>query len=249
MSDTVNTIVLGDNVILREGICRLLEGGRFQVDHCQSGAGFIQKGWSGRAPDLFVIVIDDKSCAIIADIKRHFPDAKIVALPSTDSGQLMHRAIQLGAVGYLVGCASAGSLLMSLEVVLANGAVFPAELLTHLAAGAERIRTSVTPDVPRRADGSALSGLSAREVGILEALTLGESNKTIARRLQIAEATVKVHVKAILRKVRVKNRTQAAMWAVNNASVLDQDPGDHVDAQPYAVANPHAQNGAGLLAS
>ena len=46
---------------------------------------------------------------------------------------------------------------------------------------------------------------------------LGESNKVIARKLEIAEATVKVHVKAILRKVRVRNRTQAAMWAMQNA--------------------------------
>jgi two-component system nitrate/nitrite response regulator NarL len=55
--------------------------------------------------------------------------------------------------------------------------------------------------VQRRADGSPFQGLSAREVSILEGLMLGESNKVIARKLEIAEATVKVHVKAILRKV------------------------------------------------
>jgi two-component system nitrate/nitrite response regulator NarL len=55
--------------------------------------------------------------------------------------------------------------------------------------------------------------LTSREVEILMRLMEGESNKVIARKLDIAEATIKIHVKSILRKVRVKNRTQAALWA------------------------------------
>jgi two-component system, NarL family, nitrate/nitrite response regulator NarL len=58
--------------------------------------------------------------------------------------------------------------------------------------------------------------LSGREKCILRCMVGGDSNKRIARRIDIAEATVKVHVKAILRKVRVHNRTQAAIWALNN---------------------------------
>jgi two-component system nitrate/nitrite response regulator NarL len=62
--------------------------------------------------------------------------------------------------------------------------------------------------LPQRA-----SGLSARELSVLHWLRDGLSNKEIARALGITEATVKVHVKAILRKVQVRNRTQVAMWA------------------------------------
>src|SRR3979490_2809157 len=61
--------------------------------------------------------------------------------------------------------------------------------------------------------------LSTREKSILRRLIEGDSNKCIARKIDIAEATVKVHVKAILRKIRVKNRTQAAVWAMNNGSL------------------------------
>jgi len=57
------------------------------------------------------------------------------------------------------------------------------------------------------------SRLSDRETQILRLLTTGASNKLIARELGLAEATVKVHIKAILRKARAENRTQAAMWA------------------------------------
>ncbi len=62
--------------------------------------------------------------------------------------------------------------------------------------------------------------LSTREKSILRCLIEGDSNKCIARKIDIAEATVKVHVKAILRKIRVQNRTQAAIWGMNNESVI-----------------------------
>jgi len=58
--------------------------------------------------------------------------------------------------------------------------------------------------------------LSRRERVIVRCLIEGDSNKSIARKLEISEATVKVHVKAILRKIRVRNRTQAAIWGMNN---------------------------------
>jgi two-component system, NarL family, nitrate/nitrite response regulator NarL len=61
---------------------------------------------------------------------------------------------------------------------------------------------------------------SAREQCVLRGLVNGDPNKTIAREYGIAEAAVKVHVKALLRKLRVSNRTQAAIWAVNGQSVL-----------------------------
>jgi two-component system nitrate/nitrite response regulator NarL len=62
--------------------------------------------------------------------------------------------------------------------------------------------------------------LSPREKAILSCLIEGNSNKCIARKIDTAEATVKVHVKAILRKIRVQNRTQAAIWGMNNGSLV-----------------------------
>jgi DNA-binding CsgD family transcriptional regulator len=59
--------------------------------------------------------------------------------------------------------------------------------------------------------------LSSREQQILQCLINGLTNKGIARDLDISEATVKVHIKALLRKTRLANRTQAAIWALNNA--------------------------------
>jgi len=62
--------------------------------------------------------------------------------------------------------------------------------------------------------------LSSRQKLILRCLIEGDSNKTIARKIHITEATVKVHLKGILRKIHVQNRTQAAIWAMNNGSSI-----------------------------
>ena len=70
------------------------------------------------------------------------------------------------------------------------------------------------------AEEPAAPHLSPREKAILSCLIDGNSNKSIARKIDIAEATVKVHVKAILRKIRVQNRTQAAIWGMNNGSLV-----------------------------
>jgi two-component system nitrate/nitrite response regulator NarL len=64
-------------------------------------------------------------------------------------------------------------------------------------------------------------GLSEREAQILDGVVKGQANKVIARTCDIAEATVKVHMKSILRKIRVKNRTQAAIWAMENGYATD----------------------------
>jgi two-component system, NarL family, nitrate/nitrite response regulator NarL len=72
-------------------------------------------------------------------------------------------------------------------------------------------------------DFSSVSRLSDREAQILHFLTKGASNKLIARDLVVAEATIKVHIKAILRKVRVANRTQAAMWAQQHLNRVAND--------------------------
>lgn len=241
MSEIIETAVLSDNTLLREGIAQLLSGARFHVSQRAASLDLHRYDNGQKSPDLFIVVIDDASCSIVGDIKRQFKNAKIVALALRDNRELMQRAARLGAVGYLVESVSAQDLIMSLEVVIANGAVFPPELLSQLSDVAVEPQR-LLQGVQRRADGSPFSGLSGREVSILEGLMLGESNKVIARKLQIAEATVKVHVKAILRKVRVRNRTQAAMWAMQNVAsqipVVDEHGIDEDETLSLIPARP-----------
>jgi two-component system nitrate/nitrite response regulator NarL len=103
----------------------------------------------------------------------------------------------------------------SLEMVMLGESVLPSEVLRSIMAGVARRRqeplrnNTVEPTV----SDLKVCKLSAREAQILGCLREGAPNKVIARKLDVSEATIKVHVKAILRKVGASNRTQAAMWA------------------------------------
>jgi two-component system nitrate/nitrite response regulator NarL len=89
----------------------------------------------------------------------------------------------------------------------------------------EMVGTDVgTNEHVRQPKSTYTPALSARQQSILRCLIQGDSNKTIARKMAIAEATVKVHVKAILRRIRVHNRTQAAIWAMSNGPFISATP-------------------------
>ena len=87
-----------------------------------------------------------------------------------------------------------------------------------------------------RGDGSL--HLSERERQVLACLTRGESNKLIARNCSITEATVKAHLKAILRKICVQNRTQAALWALAHDMPVNQNGNGHIDEAYQSILGP-----------
>jgi two-component system nitrate/nitrite response regulator NarL len=102
-----------------------------------------------------------------------------------------------------------------------------ANMATHVLNAIEPLQLAlngagaVNPGANSDGTGTILAGLSERELQILDGLVQGHANKVIARMYDITEATVKVHMKSILRKIRVTNRTQAAIWAVENGFSAD----------------------------
>jgi len=95
----------------------------------------------------------------------------------------------------------------------------PAPLASHFlsaAAATPRLKVELTRSIDESIPRSHDRKLNPREAEVLSRLVNGEPNKLIARALNIAHATVKVHVKALLRKIGAINRTQAALWALNN---------------------------------
>ena len=108
----------------------------------------------------------------------------------------------------------------SLDLVMLGETVFPSiilDLVRRQAASPEPEVAESQPIIAAIGDEEPVpKQLSVRETVILRCLMQGDSNKLIARKFDIAEATVKVHVKAILRKIQAKNRTQAAIWAASH---------------------------------
>jgi two-component system nitrate/nitrite response regulator NarL len=125
------------------------------------------------------------------------------------SALLLARALNAGADGFLLKSMSSEALVASLRLVDLGEKVFPTKLATMITSG------QIDPtDAEVRV--ASVKGLTEREREIMRCLVHGESNKMIARQLGITDAMVKVHLKAVLRKLNVSNRTQAAIWAVRN---------------------------------
>ncbi|MEK9281891.1 MULTISPECIES: response regulator transcription factor [unclassified Bradyrhizobium] len=129
-------------------------------------------------------------------------------------------AFRAGANGYFVDVMTCDVFIKSVELLMMGETVFPQASLMSFALepGSDPHRKPERQDKghPGLPDGQMAQQLSPREKSILQCLIEGDSNKSIARKIDIAEATVKAHVKAILRKIRVQNRTQAAIWGMNH---------------------------------
>ncbi|AWK87536.1 LuxR C-terminal-related transcriptional regulator [Azospirillum thermophilum] len=211
--DPVKVFLIDTNKLFREGMKRLFEGSPFRV---VGEAGSLREGVpaveaAGNTPDLILIDLanggEDEVDAMRALRARH-PDLKMVILTTELCTRRLSGALGAGAGGYLMKDIACESLMQSLKLVMMGEKVFPTHLAELLISG----RTEeMTTEVPARR-----KGLSQREVQILRCLLNGNSNKMIANHLNITEATVKVHLKSLLRKINASNRTQAAIWALNN---------------------------------
>jgi two-component system nitrate/nitrite response regulator NarL len=145
----------------------------------------------------------------LTNLRAAAPAARLVILTDSIRANRLSDALAAGADGYLVEDLSADALQLSLRLVLLGEKVFPTDL-AHLLTNGRIQPRSVTTALDKCA------GLSERERQILCCLLNGASNKHIANQLDISEGTVKVHLKAVLKKIRVQNRTQAAIWALRH---------------------------------
>jgi two-component system, NarL family, nitrate/nitrite response regulator NarL len=216
MKSKVHITLLAKNEIAREGLRQILSNEDFVVAASTSDiAGVIASlNVDNQTNHVHVIVVDDsfddrgrEACRAIAAVKA---EARLVWLADRYQLEEVALAFQLGVDGVIIKEISCGPLVESINLVAMGEKVFPSQLADYI--------TNFSP-IESSGDwkaSAASAGLSAREIEILETIMSGMSNKVIARQFDICEATVKVHVKAILRKLGVENRTQAATWAVKH---------------------------------
>jgi two-component system nitrate/nitrite response regulator NarL len=205
-----DTILIEPNRLFREGIKHLLADSPFRLT---SEYASIEQAVAGDTPSCKLVIVDYPVDAdeTLADLRAGFPNSRIVVLASDLSADRLKAAMGAGADGFLLKDVSPEALIQSLQLVMIGEKVFP----TNLAA---LLLSQIATPAPQ----GSWRGLSAREREILQHLVMGASNKLIANRLGITEATVKVHLKTLLRKIDVNNRTQAAIWAMNNGILPEQ---------------------------
>lgn len=202
--------VVDANCLSREGLLHVL--GRCDLDVRYDVAAVEQlAGTSGPPPDLVLLDGDEAPARTLRDatwLRDRFPTAKIVVLSNLHDTDVLLAYVASPLDGIISKDISTLALGRTLQLALAGERVFPCKLFAMaLQAGGHH-------EVPAPRDPRRVPALSEREIEVLEFLVDGESNKTIANHLGIAEATIKVHLKSILRKIQVRNRTQAAIWAL-----------------------------------
>jgi DNA-binding NarL/FixJ family response regulator len=222
-------ILVGKSILLREGIARILRSAHFRILASVSRAEDLLPSKHQLDQPLFLIIhAGDDSDVELEQIKlfrNQHPGSRVAIVADHFELSELVSAFRAGANGYFVDVIACDVFIKSIELVMMGETIFPPTLLSLvLDSKSDRLDRGTPSDK----DGEAIRvtaadmiapQLSPRENSILRCLIEGDSNKCIARKIGIAEATVKVHVKAILRKIRVHNRTQAAIWGMNNGSV------------------------------
>ena len=224
-------ILIGKSILLKEGLARILRASNFRILASKSCADDLHPDKSTPSAPLCLIVhTGDDFDATVEQIelcRSRYPDGRIAIVADHYCLKDLTAAFRAGANGYFVNAITCDRFVKSVELVMLGVTIFPPAFLSFILDSNPRLTDAVKRDHTHDRNGEPIllatedpiaPLLSPREKSILLCIIEGDSNKCIARKMDITEATVKVHVKAILRKIRVQNRTQAAIWAINNGS-------------------------------
>lgn len=219
--DQVQIYLVGGSNLFRHGLRSYLDCDAFRIaGELDSHTEIAAAVGDGDAPDLVLYakmgVHDDPSEAI-RSIHEELPDTHVLVMAEKLVPAEFSACLGANVSGYLLSDISKDALLHSIHLILLGEKVFATELAKMwMSGGLER---------KFHCEKKLEHNLTGRESEILECLLGGDSNKLIARRLEITESTVKIHMKSLLRKINVQNRTQAAIWAMESGfaqSVMNQ---------------------------
>lgn len=252
MADAAAVAIVGDTALFREGLRHIFAGSPFDVVAVADRLDGIEPAALAADALVILLAIDPErqdDLERIAEARMLYPEAAIVCLCTGCGEAQVLPMLEAGVAAILLRTVAAETLVQTLELALLGQRVVP-----HLAIPAPRdpapettpAEDAVPCERPERPDGGEAFRPSAREIKIIACLVKGESNRVIADRLSIAEGRVKGHVKAILRKIQVKNRTQAAIWgmrhlvgtelAAGRAPSVAEAPGEDLNEEHLPVA-------------
>jgi two-component system NarL family response regulator len=205
MAESIRIMVVDDHHIVRQGLVALIRtvADMQVVAEASDGVQAIEFFRTHR-PDVTLMDLrlpNKNGVDAITEIRREFPDARMIVLTTFDGDEDIYRALQAGAKGYLLKGMNTDELTEAIRAV-------------H--AGKSRIPSIVAERLAGRMGGPSLT---ARELEVLRRIVSGRSNKEIAGDLFISEATVKTHINSILSKLGVNDRTQAATTALQRGIV------------------------------
>jgi DNA-binding NarL/FixJ family response regulator len=211
-------LLVDDHALIRDAL-------RGVVRELDAGATILEASRWGEAarllkehPDVTLVLLDlmlpDRDgFAALAEARARHPKVPVVILSARSERDDVERALGLGAVGFIPKSGERDVMLGALRLIFSGGVYIPPEIFSRSLSSVAR-----TAAAARRGAGPAPTvvaglGLTARQLDVLNLMRQGKSNKAICRELKLAEATVKNHVTAILKALRVTNRTEAVVRA------------------------------------
>lgn len=208
----ISIVVVDDHPLFRKGVADLIE-----MDPLLELIGEAASGEEGLklalkiTPDIVLLDLnmrDMDGMATLKALKEQGYGGYVVMLTVSDSESDVIDALRNGADGYLLKDMEPEEVLESIRAAASGQIAIPAELTQLLARALRHEGRPVT---------SSEANLTEREQQILELIAESLGNKQIARQLDIAESTVKVHVKHLLKKLKLRTRLEAAVWSIKHA--------------------------------
>jgi two-component system, NarL family, nitrate/nitrite response regulator NarL len=227
VSKSTTSVIVTPRVLLREGLASLLQGTCYKVVAGASEPAELPPAWCPKGHRTLAIVGVGRqngnlhqAAESIRQLRSLMPDGKVVLVIETAGPIDLQRVLALAPDACIFDLGSRDTLIKVLELAFSDQRVlvFGNSIATTLMSDAE-CADAVTDlqSSNSHQPGTAISSrLSSREYRVLSWLAQGKSNKAIARLCNVSEATVKVHLKAILHKTNTQNRTQAAIWAIEH---------------------------------
>lgn len=209
----MNILLIDDHALFRVGLEGLLERRGIKV---VAAVGEPRKGIAlaeQHQPDVVLLDLrmpDLSGIELLQEFNRTFPDLPVVMLTTSSDEQDLAECLRNGARGYLLKDMEPDELVVALHEIVGGKTIVAPGLTGVLANLVKQGSSSERRDQVM----SPFSDLTPREMEILCHLSEGQSNKVIARNLNISDGTVKLHVKAVLRKLGVHSRVEAAVMAV-----------------------------------
>jgi DNA-binding NarL/FixJ family response regulator len=210
--EPIRLLIVDDQRLMRQGLRTLLElEPDLQVAGEAEDGLQAQEAYASLLPD--VVLMDIRmprmdGVEAIQRLRQRWPDARVIILTTFDDDAYVFDGLRAGALGYLLKDVSGGELAEAIRKVAGGGALIEPSVARKVLAEFARLAEPVQPPVERLPE-----PLSERELEILKLLALGANNKQIAAQLYLAEGTVKNYISAILDKLGVEDRTQAALRA------------------------------------
>lgn len=206
-------LVVDDHTLVRQGVVKLIQGADFIEVVGEASDGFEAMI---KARDLKVdVVLTDlympslDGIAMTRLLRRELPKVQVIVLTVSEDEDDLLEAIQAGARGYIVKTVDSMELIRQLKQVLTGGVAMTHDVTNRLVTGLARRGSN-----PLGNTRNDLEALTSREKEVLQQIAKGTSNKGIAAGLHISDNTVRAHVRTLMQKLNLSNRTQLAVYGI-----------------------------------